>query len=168
MGNYGCWNGYHIPDDRSGWHPAVSHIYEYWLAAAPPGGLPGRQHISPLEITAYLPRILLIDVHRNPLRFCYRLVGTDVIWSRRSDPTGQWLHEVHPENNLKPFVDARYRYMADTGSETWRRGGSIWDREPRHLIVENCLMPLAKDARTVDMIFGISVVFDSAGKEMRP
>lgn len=164
MPDYGLWNDYRLPDDRAAWHPAVRQGYDYWLSIAPPGQLPGRQHIVPEDLAPLLPRILLIEVHRDPLRFRYRVIGTEVAWSRGRDPTGQWLDVLHGENF--EAYSARYRYIADTGRATWRRGQSLWDREPKHLIVENCLMPLAKNGCIVDMIFGVSVVFDSAGKEM--
>jgi len=164
MADYGIWNDYRVPEDRTAWHPAVRHVYEHWLDLAP-GRLPGRQHIVPEKFASLLPRILLIEVHRDPLRFRYRLIGTEVAWSRGRDPTGQWLDVLHGRN-FEPY-SARYRYIAETGCATWRRGQSMWDRDPKHLIVENCLMPLAEDGSTVDMILGVSVVFNSAGQELR-
>lgn len=164
MADCGIGNDYCLPDDRSAWHPAVRHVYDYWLAIAPPGRLPGRQDFVPEDIAPLLPRILLVEVHRHPLRFRYRLVGGEVAWSRVRDPTGQWLDVLHGKD-FEPY-SARYRYIADTGRATWRRGQSMWDRDPKHVIVENCLMPLAKDGCTVDMIFGVSMVFGPDGKEL--
>jgi hypothetical protein len=163
--DYGIWKDHRIPDDRSQWHPTVRRVYDYWAALAPPDCLPGRQHVSPLDLHPFLPRIFLVDVLRDPPRFRYRLVGTEVTWSRRHDPTGKWIEETNP-CDLKTVLD-RYRYMADTGRATWRRGYSYWDREPLHHIVENCMLPLAKDGRTVDMMLGVSVVFDATGREIK-
>jgi hypothetical protein len=163
--DYGIWNDYDFPEDRSHWHPTVRHVYDYWAAIAPTGCLPGRQHISPLDLHPFLPRIFLVDVHRAPLRFRYRLVGTEVTWSRRQDPTGQWLDEANP-HDLNSLLD-RFRYTADIGRPTWRRGHSFWSRDPLHHVVENCLMPLAKDGRTVDMLLGVSIIFDATGREIK-
>jgi hypothetical protein len=165
--DYGVWTGHRIPEDRSGWHGAIRRFYDYWFAMTPPGRLPGRQHIAPEDLVALLPRVFLIDVWRDPLRFRYRLVGTEVVWSRQRDPTGRWLDEVHPEGPLKPIIADRYRFIAQTGSATWRRGPSVWLRGAEHCVVENCLVPLARDGKTVDMIFGISIVFDKEGNELR-
>jgi hypothetical protein len=74
--DFGDWTNYRIPEHRSGWHPMVLSFYEYWLSVAPPGRLPGRQHIRPEDLVPMLPRLWMLDVHRNPLRFRYRLVGT--------------------------------------------------------------------------------------------
>ena len=70
-GDYSVWTGYHIPGDRAGWHPLVCEFYDYWVAAAPAGQLPGRQHIHPEEIPGFLSRMFMLDVSRDPLRFRY-------------------------------------------------------------------------------------------------
>ena len=36
-GDYGVWTDYHIPEDRSAWHPLVRRFYDYWVSVAPPG-----------------------------------------------------------------------------------------------------------------------------------
>jgi hypothetical protein len=116
MPDYGIWNDYRLPDDRSAWHPAVRHVYDYWLTITPPGRLLGRQHFVPEDIAPLLRRILLLEVHRDPLRFCYLLVGTEVAWSRGRDPTGEWIDELQGRNF--EALSARYRLVADTGCVT--------------------------------------------------
>ena len=165
--DYGVWTGHRVPEDRSSWHDAIRCFYEYWLSIKPAGRLPGRQHLAPEDLRASLRRVFLVDVCRDPLRFRYRLVGSEVVWSRQRDPTGHWLDEVHPNGSLKPILADRYRFIAETGCATWRRGPSVWLRDVGHCFVENCLVPLARDGETVDMIFGISIPFDSQGRELR-
>ena len=63
-GDYGVWTGYQIPEDRTAWHPLVRRLYDYWVSVAPPGGLPGRQHIAPEEIPALWSRLWMLDVYR--------------------------------------------------------------------------------------------------------
>src|SRR6202140_589588 len=78
---FGAWTVHQIPEDRSGWHPMVRRFYEYWLSVAPPGRLPGRQHIRPEDLVPLLPQLWMADVYRDPLRFRYRLVGTKIVQS---------------------------------------------------------------------------------------
>jgi hypothetical protein len=165
--DYGVWNGHRIPDDRSSWHPLVRRFYEYWLQVSPPSRLPGRQHIAPEDIVPLLSRLWIVDVFRgDPLRFRYRLVGTDITRSLRRELTGRWLDEVQPESVRNGMLRDRYRYILDTGRATWRRGQTMWDRDPTHRLVENCLAPLASDGRTVDKIIAVSVLFDANGREL--
>jgi hypothetical protein len=162
--DYGEWTDYRIPDDRSAWHPLAQQFYEYWLAAAPPGLLPGRQHIRPEEMIPFLSRLWLLDVHRDPLRYRCRLIGSDMARSIGRDVTGAWLDEVHPQSVNNPSSRDRFRLIAEQGRPTWRRGAPRWVREPDYRTVENCLVPLAADGRTVDKLLGMSVVFDADGK----
>jgi hypothetical protein len=161
--DYGIWTGHRIPEDRSSWHPLVRRFYEYWVAAAPPGRLPGRQHIVPEDIVPLLSRLWILDIFREPLRFRYRLVGTDITRSVQRELTGMWLDEAQPESSANVNLRDRYRFILETRQATWRRGKTLWDRDPRHCMVENCLAPLASDGETVDKIIALSVIFDSNG-----
>ena len=164
--DFGIWRDHRIPEDRSTWHPMVGAFYEYWLSVAPSGRLPGRQHIAPDDLVPMLPRLWLLDVYRDPLRFRYRLAGTAVVKSVRRELTGQWLDEVQPASVTNPALRDRYRFVAETGRPTWRRGRTLWARDPLHTTVENCFVPLAADGRTVDKIFAINVIFDMNGREI--
>jgi hypothetical protein len=163
--DYGIWTGYRVPDDRSSWHPLVRQFYDYWLRIAPPGRLPGRQHIRPEDIVPLLSRLWMLDVFRDPPRFRYRLVGTAITRSVQRELTGLWLDEAQPESIKNPNLRDRYRFILGTGQATWRRGQTLWDRDPNHRLVENCLAPLATDGETVDKIIAVSVIFDANGRE---
>jgi hypothetical protein len=164
--DFGAWTNHRIPEDRSGWHPMVRRFYEYWLSVAPPGRLPGRQHIRPEDLVPLLPRLWMLDVYRNPLRFRYRLVGTHLFLSVGRELTGGWLDEVQPETLTNPMLRDRYRFVAETGRPTWRHGPTFWERDPTHRIIENCLLPLAADGESVDKIFALSLVFSIDGREL--
>ncbi len=166
VAEYGVWTDRQISEDRSGWHPMVRRFYEYWLSVAPPDRLPGRQHIQPEEIVALLPRLWMLDIYRDPLRFRYRLVGTSIVQAVGCELTGRWLDEVQPEVVTTPMAYNRYRLVAEIGRPTWRRGRIYWKRDPKQRTIENCLVPLATDGMTVDKIFAMSVAFDANGHEI--
>src|SRR5260370_18069961 len=74
----------------------IVELYRYWLAIHPARGLiPGRQHFDPVDVPRLLPLLWLIEFQRHPLRFKYRLVGTEHVQALGRDPTSQWLDEVH-------------------------------------------------------------------------
>ena len=163
---YGSWTGYRIPEHRLSWHPAVRQFYEYWRSAAPPGRLPGRQHIRPEDIVPLLPRVFILDVFRDPFRLRYRVAGTEVVRSVQRELTGRWVDEVQPETLTRSALLDRYRFIVETGQPTWRRGPTLWSRDPKHYLTENCLVPLAADGATVDKIFAVTLVFTKEGKEV--
>ena len=113
-----------------------------------------------------MSRLWILDVFRDPLRFRYRLVGTDITRSVQRELTGQWLDEAQPESLRNVNLRDRYRFILETGQATWRRGQTLWDRDPNHRIVENCLAPLATDGATVDKIIAVSVIYDANGREL--
>jgi hypothetical protein len=162
--DYGVWTGYQIPDDRDGWHPLVRCFYEYWVSVSPPGQLPGRQHIAPEEVPALWSRMWMLDVYRDPLRYRYRLCGTEMVRSLGREVTGAWLDEAHPQLAENPQSRERFRFVAEIGRATWRHGAPLWTRDPEHRTIETCIVPLAADGSRVDKILGISVMFDSQGK----
>jgi hypothetical protein len=164
---YGEWADFELPDDRSGWHPHCCAFYDYWLRISPLGRLPGRQHVSPFEFVPLLPRVWMLDVVRDPLRLRYRLVGTGEVRTLGRELTGQWVDEAHPEFRANASLQARYRYMAECGRPTWRRGPARWRQELRYLTVENCIVPLARDGVNVDILFAFSMTFFTDGRQVQ-
>ena len=162
--DYGVWTGYRVPEDRSDWHPLVCAFYEYWLSVAPEGRLPGRQHIAPEAIPIFLSRLWILDVCRDPLRFRYRLCGTELVRSLGREVTGLWLDEAHPQQTTNPESRERFRFMVETGRPTWRKGPPLWSRVPEHRVIETCIVPLATDGEAVDKMLGFCVLFDSRGR----
>lgn len=164
--DYGVWTGHQVPTDPADWHPLVRRFYEYWRNIAPPGRLPGRQHLAPEDIVPLLSRLWMLDVFRDPLRFRFRLVGTDITRSVQRELTGRWVDEAQPEASRDPTLRDRYRFILETGQATWRRGRVLWEHDPTHRFVENCLAPLAEDGKTVDKIIAVSVILDASGRQV--
>jgi hypothetical protein len=143
-------------------HPKVRAIHDYWRSKHPTGGgLPGRQHIDPIDIPQLLPNIWLIDVKRNPYRFRFRLVGTLVVDYVGKDNTGRWFDDLLPDFDPSVFID-----VVETGKPSWARGRSKMRPEKDYYELERIRLPLASDGKTVDMILSLTVFFDSQGKEI--
>jgi PAS domain len=165
--DYGEWTDYRVPDDRSGWHPLLCQFYDYWLSAAPPGRLPGRQHIAPEDMTPFLSRLWLLDVCRDPLRFRCRLIGSEMVRTLGGEVTGKWLDEVHPQSVANPSSRERFRILAEQARPTWRLGAPHWVRTmPEYRTVESCLVPLAGDGATVDIVMAVSMLFAADGRQL--
>jgi hypothetical protein len=79
--------------------------------------------------------------------------------------TGLWFDDVHPRLKEKPELLERYRFMVEQGEPTYRRGFINFNHKREHERVENCMVPLAQDGRTVDVIAACSVIFRSDGRE---
>jgi len=139
-------------DDRT------AELYRYWRDIWPAGDrLPGRQHLDPLAIPRLLPWLRLYEVHRAPLRFKYRLVGTECVRLLGRDPTGQWFDEAFP-NVVASRTYEHLVCVAEGGVIGYRCGA------PPAILVghdntdsELILLPLARDGRTIDMMVALTV-----------
>ena len=152
-------------DDRSipeNCHSKVRAIHDYWKSVHPEGGgLPGRQHIDPVDIPNLLPNIWLIDVYRNPYRFRFRLLGTQVVDYAGEDNTGKWFDERMPDFDPSVFIN-----VVENKVPSWSRGRSAMRPEKNYYELERVRFPLATDGETVDMILALTVPFDSEGNEI--
>lgn len=109
------------PDEH--WHTEVQTVFRYWRERHPANGLPGRQHIDPLDVVSLLPGIWLLDVQREPFRLRYRLVGTRVTESIGREVTGLWMDEAHPDASSVPGYFDRYRSVVDSAQPTGAKAG---------------------------------------------
>jgi PAS domain len=145
-----------IPEDCD---PRIRRLYEYWQGARPGAGrLPGRQHIDPAAIRDLLPWLWMVDVERDPLRFRYRLLGTEQVHAMERDLTGRLLDEAHPS-----FVGSssypHYVAAAERGEIGYRRGPPTFHVSKDYIAIERLLLPLARDGATVDMLLAITLYF---------
>ena len=147
-----------IPEDC---HAKVKALQDYWRSKHPEAGLPGRQHIDPVDIPELLPNIWLIDVHRNPYRFKFRLLGTQVVNYAGEDNTGRWFDERWPNYDPSVFID-----IVESRRPSWARGRSKMRPEKDYYEMERVRFPLASDGETVDIILALTVFFDSKGQEI--
>jgi len=163
---FGIWTDHRNPKDRGGWYPLVRQFFDYWLLIRPPGQMPGRQHLLPEAVAPMLPHVWMVDVHREPLRYRFRLCGTAMVRSLGREVTGAWVDEVQPRFVANPEARDRFRMVVETGCPTWRRGPSLWLRDPKHYVIESCVVPLAADGHFVDKLFGIGIAFTSTGSSL--
>lgn len=146
-------------------HPKIRQFIEYWRSVAPEGRLPGRQHLDPTAIPALLANLWIMDVERaETLRFRYRLIGTNVARAFAKDLTGRYLDEVHPgfeSTGIHGFLSE----VANTGLPSWRVGRPKFFALRDFLRLERVYLPAARDGKTVDMIFAMTIFLDRHGQE---
>lgn len=138
-------------------------IVDYWRSIHPASGLPGRQHLDPVDIPNLLSNIRLIDVVGEPPRFRVRLMGTKLVAAVGKDCTGMWLDEAFAEFD-KSSSCLSLNTVVRTGTLNWRRGHPVMMYGKEFMIVERVYLPFARDGRTVDMILTYVLVGDSDGK----
>jgi hypothetical protein len=73
--------------------PLIHQVHEYWLRKRGDRLLPSWSDIDPAEIVRLLPNLMVVAVEHDPLRFFFRLVGTQVA-EFRGDVTGHYVDSV--------------------------------------------------------------------------
>ncbi len=129
--------------------PDLHRLYDYWAARRKDGRLPSRADIDPADLPFVLGDLLLVDVLRAPLRFRYRLIGTNIVQPPAMDMNGRYVDE-HPDPEFRKQALSVYTQVATTGRPLSIRHDALMDkRVRRHLTL---LLPLASDGITVDMV----------------
>jgi hypothetical protein len=148
-------------------HEKIAAIFGYWRSLRPgQRAFPGRQHFDPAAIPKLLPCIRLYDVFRDPWRFRYRLVGTELAHHLGRDLTGTWCGEDIPDfAQTKSYRDLVF--VASGQGLSYHRGYPAYTKEHKnHLTAERILLPLAKNGRDVDMVLGLSVLHAVAARRV--
>lgn len=141
----------------------ITMLYRHWLAIRPaPDLLPGRQHFDPLAVPPLLSAIWMLDVQREPLRFKYRLLGTDHVAAMERDVTGRWVDELFPDFTAEPNY-SQCLAAAERGQVCFYKGPPLYHVRKDYLAMERILLPLARDGRTVDMLLAMTLYSTTGG-----
>ena len=149
--------------DFSKLHPRLTWMRDYLARIAPPGRLPGRQHIDPSAMKDVLPFINLVEIvgSGEAMRFRFRLVGTV-----QTEVAGREITGMFVEDAVLPEFSSRIAGNMRTAAETKR---PVYDRFPtahpsREFIdSERVYFPLATDGQTVDMLIRVHAYPGSEG-----
>jgi hypothetical protein len=134
-------------------NPRFRRLADYLASKAPPGKLPGRQHIEPTELGDLLPWLMLMDVvtqKDGAPRYRLRLVGTEVVAIQGSDGTGKFVDEVLTAEE-GPRVIAGYDEILRTRLPQYR-SGVVASTGREHVPYERIAFPLAADGEHVDRL----------------
>lgn len=135
--------------------PRLLRLHALWLSKCRGRAMPARADFDPLELKEDLGWIVLVDVERSPLRFRYRLIGTNIVDLAGRNVTGRYFDEIY-EPHVERVATSSFRDILDTGTPN-RVAATLQHAEKGFLTYEAIDLPLASDGSTVDMILIRSV-----------
>lgn len=113
--------------------------------------LPARRDFTPETIRYLLGDVILLDVEAEPLRFRYRLIGTNVTGRWRMDLTGHYLDQ-HPDPAFRALIIPFNRQIVETRRPA-RIRFDLYSEHSRKLINYEALhLPLSADGMRIDML----------------
>jgi hypothetical protein len=147
------------------WHRKLARLYEQWLEMHPaPDLLPGRQHFNPGDVADLMPLIWALEVHHDPLRFRYCLVGEIHAKAMQRELNGLWMHEAHAEF-IKSHLYRHYVNLVNQRQPSYRKGRARYRAAPELFDMERVMLPMAANGRDVDMVLALTVYYYRDGTE---
>jgi len=132
-------------------------LLRYWRSIRPAGAaFPGRQHFDPVAIPRLLPWLWLMDVQRAPLRFRFRVMGTEQTAFIGDDPTGRWVDERFPKL-LDKLTYKHFVACAERGAMTYQCPLPVAHVDKRYMSSERICLPMARNGRDIDMVLAMSI-----------
>jgi hypothetical protein len=127
----------------------LRRLYEFWKERRGTRLAPSRAELDPVSLRYVLGNLLLVDVLRDPLRFRYRLCGTNIVARAGFDLTGRFVDD-HPEPQFREFALARYRKVVELAAPLHDLRNQVFDHRTRRY--EVLMLPLSSDGTSVDMV----------------
>jgi hypothetical protein len=130
--------------------PLLLRLLEDWETRRRGRTMPARADFDPFDLKYMLGKLLLVDVLRDPLRFRFRLIGTELLKRSGIDLTGRMLDD-HPDPEYREYMRQRY-ITAVAGRQPLSSIQTRLVLDGRLRRYEALLLPLASDGETVDML----------------
>jgi len=131
--------------------PDLLALYELWLAKRGTRPVPARGDLDPMEFRRLLPHVILVESQPPPAFYRVRLSGEAINEFYGRSLAGRSPHEYLDAKTADVFV-ALFRHLTETGQPAFRTGRAYWQRDKSYKRYESCLLPLASDGTTVDMV----------------
>lgn len=127
----------------------LRRLYLYWDEKRRDRRFPARRDLDPLDFPYALGKIMLIDVSYDPLKFRFRLYGTELADRMGIDVTGLALDQ-HPMPEFRDFLERGWRGVIEAS----RPMHVFFDRyvDERQRRFESLRLPLSSDGTTIDML----------------
>jgi len=137
--------------------PDLRYVFSYWRRAAGRERAPRRRDIEPpIDLSAFLPTMVMFDVERDAAGLCtfrYRLLGTQLAEFAGRDFRGLTIAEALSDEAVARDLEIYNRVVADCVCYSGERQSMINARQAFERY-GRIVMPILGDATgTVDMVW---------------
>ncbi len=135
--------------------PSLCRLHAEWQKRRNGRAFPSRGDFDPIDMKYILGKLSLIEVHRHPLRFFFRVHAGKAAEHLSFDLTGKFLDDYPDRKHRDLIRDHFIRVVAEGVPLLVRRDAQATDNHLLHC--EGIVLPLATDGRSVDMLMTGSV-----------
>jgi hypothetical protein len=126
----------------------IARLYDRWDGWRRGRAFPSKSDIDPAAIVSCLPFLSIAEIHQEPLRIRYRLVGTEIVRLRGVDFTWKWMHELGWNQETVAEFLTQYDTMLRKRQPVFGVDDILWiDGRPR--LYEWALLPLSDNGTII-------------------
>jgi hypothetical protein len=119
----------------------IAGLEEHWNGVRGTRALPRRDEIDPVELVPWLPYVSIMELHYDPFRVRYRVVGTEVARIVGEDFSNRWLHETGWGDSAIALNRLLYERVASSRAPSFGLSTVMWQGKPDH-VFQWVLFPL--------------------------
>ena len=127
----------------------LRRLVAHWHRIRGDRRMPARADLDPLDVRFAIGHISLIDVHRDPLRFYFRLDGTKQVELFGIDCTRRYLDDAMPPDHVA-MANASFRDVVKHGEPRYHRRQIVFHE--RLIDYEVVILPFSNDGERVDLL----------------
>ena len=137
-------------------------VYDLWVHAGRPDGLPSLADYPLHEVADLLPSILIVDVLEGQHDYLYRQCGALEMQVRGDNPIGKTVRQCH-QGEVLDFVLESYDRVVTSGDALIDFSVDI-NRDPRYVGTEALLLPFSNVGVAVTQVLGYIHYVETGGK----
>ena len=141
-------------------------LYDYWQRKRDDRPLPARADIDPIELKYLLGNLFLVDVAYGPLRFRYRLAGTNIVQLLGRELTGRTVDDLEGLPMGPQIVKQHFSEVVLSREPSYKLLELTIGRTP--IVYRRLLLPLSPDGGAVNMLLGGGVYQPAAQSAASP
>lgn len=126
----------------------IAALEDYWGSLRGDRAMPRRDEVDPVDLARWLPYVSIMELHYDPFRVRYRVVGTEVARITGEDFSNRWLDETGWSPQAIDLNRMLYLKVAETALPLYGLS-TISFAGRRDWVFEWVLLPLSHDGRTV-------------------
>ncbi len=119
----------------------IAGLQRHWDGVRGTRSMPRREQIDPIELVPWLPYVSIMELHYDPFRVRYRVVGTEVARIIGEDFSNRWLHETDWGEAAIALNRLLYERVAGTRAPLFGLSTVTWQGKPDH-VFQWVLFPL--------------------------
>lgn len=136
----------------------LRRLYGYWNERRQGRAFPARRDLDPTDFAYILGHVLLIEALYDPLRFRFRLHGSELARRAGYDMTGKWADALPGDENRMVLLE-RCRSLVQERRPQMARMARVLDGDMYRY--EVMWVPLSDDGDTINMLLGALVYSDA-------